>query len=255
MLRPGPRTGVDRGPHLLVRMHVLRDVHGDGARRRLPELRRRVARPAPPPRGEAGAVSGIDGAGLQAGAMPLRRHRSTRCPVTEPSPFPLEGGCNCRAVRYRDAGAPLFVHCCHCRWCQRESGACLRAQRDDRGRSGGAAPRATTETVLTPSASGKGQKIVRCPHAASRCGATTRARATRSASCASARSTTPDRAAAGHPHLHGVEAAVGACCRPGTPAVPEYYDRERHWPAESLARRAALLPQIEAHRATLSARS
>ena len=38
---------------------------------------------------------------------------------------------------------------------------------------------------------------------------------------------------------------------PATPAVSEYYDRERHWPAASLARRAALLPRIEAYRATL----
>jgi hypothetical protein len=28
-----------------------------------------------------------------------------------------------RQVRYRMASAPLFVHCCHCRWCQRESGS------------------------------------------------------------------------------------------------------------------------------------
>ena len=37
--------------------------------------------------------------------------------------FPLEGGCDCRAVRYRMTTRPLFVHCCHCRWCQRETGA------------------------------------------------------------------------------------------------------------------------------------
>lgn len=42
-----------------------------------------------------------------------------------PQPFhsPAEGGCDCRAVRYRLLTAPLIVHCCHCRWCQRESGA------------------------------------------------------------------------------------------------------------------------------------
>ena len=36
---------------------------------------------------------------------------------------------------------------------------------------------------------------------------------------------------------------------PGAPSVPEYYERERHWPAESLARRRALVPRMEAHRA------
>jgi hypothetical protein len=35
--------------------------------------------------------------------------------------FPLEGGCDCRGVRYRMESAPLFVHCRHCRWCPRES--------------------------------------------------------------------------------------------------------------------------------------
>jgi hypothetical protein len=34
-----------------------------------------------------------------------------------------DGGCDCRAVRYRLSSRPLFVHCCHCRWCQRETGS------------------------------------------------------------------------------------------------------------------------------------
>src|SRR5262245_15736086 len=36
---------------------------------------------------------------------------------------PIEGGCTCRAIRYRMTSTPLFVHCCHCRWCQRETGS------------------------------------------------------------------------------------------------------------------------------------
>src|SRR5580704_8097353 len=35
----------------------------------------------------------------------------------------LEGGCACGAVRYRLASAPMFVNCCHCTWCQRETGS------------------------------------------------------------------------------------------------------------------------------------
>jgi len=35
----------------------------------------------------------------------------------------LEGGCTCGEVRYGINGPPLFVHCCHCRWCQRETGS------------------------------------------------------------------------------------------------------------------------------------
>ena len=37
-------------------------------------------------------------------------------------PAPHDGGCACRFVHYRMASKPLFVHCCHCRWCQRETG-------------------------------------------------------------------------------------------------------------------------------------
>ena len=35
----------------------------------------------------------------------------------------MEGYCTCRFVRYRLTDRPLFVHCCHCRWCQRETGS------------------------------------------------------------------------------------------------------------------------------------
>src|SRR4029078_9810986 len=34
-----------------------------------------------------------------------------------------EGGCSCGAVRYRLASAPMFVHCCHCLNCQRQTGS------------------------------------------------------------------------------------------------------------------------------------
>lgn len=73
----------------------------------------------------------------------------------------LEGGCTCGAVRYRLASAPIIVHCCHCRWCQRETGsafvinAMIESDRVEVLQG--------EETVPVPSASGKGQRIVRCP--------------------------------------------------------------------------------------------
>ena len=74
----------------------------------------------------------------------------------------LEGGCTCAAVRYRMTSRPMFVHCCHCRWCQRETGASFALNaiiEADRVILLQGQP----ETVETPSNSGKGQKIVRCP--------------------------------------------------------------------------------------------
>jgi hypothetical protein len=79
--------------------------------------------------------------------------------MTEPN---MEGGCTCRQVRCRLIGTPLIVHACHCRWCQRETGtahalnALYEADRVVH-------TAAETEIVVTPSASGKGQKIARCP--------------------------------------------------------------------------------------------
>jgi hypothetical protein len=35
----------------------------------------------------------------------------------------MEGGCSCGAVRYRLTSTPLFVHCCHCLNCQRQTGS------------------------------------------------------------------------------------------------------------------------------------
>ena len=37
--------------------------------------------------------------------------------------FPVEGGCQCGAVRYRLKASPLTVYNCHCKHCQRFSGA------------------------------------------------------------------------------------------------------------------------------------
>jgi len=77
------------------------------------------------------------------------------------SDFVAEGGCTCGAVRYRIEAEPLIVHCCHCRWCQRETGSAfvLNALVEaDRVSVHGA-----FDLVHTPSASGRGQRIARCP--------------------------------------------------------------------------------------------
>ena len=74
----------------------------------------------------------------------------------------MEGGCTCRQLRYRLSGTPLIVHACHCRWCQRETGTAFATNalyEADRVTHLAGEP----DVVMTPSASGKGQRIARCP--------------------------------------------------------------------------------------------
>jgi hypothetical protein len=72
-----------------------------------------------------------------------------------------DGGCACGAVRYRVTRAPIFVHCCHCRWCQRETGSAFALNALVEAEAVELLA-GDPETVMTPSHSGKGQKIVRC---------------------------------------------------------------------------------------------
>jgi hypothetical protein len=165
--------------------------------------------------------------------------------------FPAEGGCDCRGVRFRLKSAPLFVHCCHCRWCQRESGAAfaLNAMIEaDRVINLGALP----EIVDTPSQSGLGQKIARCP----RCRVAVWSHYAGSGPVvAFVRVGTLDNPDRLPPDVHIFTASKQPwmVLPAGTPAFAEYYDRETLWPRESLARRQAILPLIEAYQASLRA--
>jgi len=164
-------------------------------------------------------------------------------------PARLEGGCDCRAVRYRLESAPLFVHCCHCRWCQRESGAsfALNAMiESDRLTLLAGQP----EAVPTPSESGYGQTVMRCLS----CGLALWSHYAGSGPLvAFVRVGTLDEPDRLPPDIHIFTASKQPwlVLPAGIPAVSEYYDREHYWPAASLERRRALLPRIEAWQATL----
>jgi len=158
--------------------------------------------------------------------------------------LPFEGACTCAALRYVMTSKPLFVHCCHCRWCQRETGsafalnALIEADRV-RLRQGEA------EIVLTPSNSGKGQKIARCPTCrialwSSYAGMGDALRFVRVGTLAEPDRLPPDI------HIFTMSKQPWVVLPPGTPAVPEYYDRKQHWPAESLERRRVLLASLRA---------
>lgn len=168
--------------------------------------------------------------------------------MTSKDSFPTEGGCDCHAVRYRVQTAPLFVHCCHCRWCQRESGAAfaLNAMIEaDRVINLGVEP----EVVDTPSQSGLGQRIARCPtcrvavwsHYA---GSGPVVRFVRVGTLDNPDLLPPDV------HIFTASKQPWVVLPEGTPVVAEYYEREQLWPAESLARRQAILPLIEAWQAS-----
>jgi len=151
---------------------------------------------------------------------------------------PLEGGCTCRAVRYRLASKPIFVHCCHCRWCQRETGAAFALNaliEADRV----VLLQGQPEVVNTPSLSGIGQKISRCPICrialwSNYGGAGDLVRFVRVGTLDE-----PDRLP---PDIHIFTDSKQPWVVLGTdvPAVPEYYDRNVYWPRESLERRNAL---------------
>jgi hypothetical protein len=152
---------------------------------------------------------------------------------------PLEGACTCGAVRYRMTSNPMFVHCCHCRWCQRETGAsfALNAMIEaDRV----VLLKGEPEAVNTPSNSGKGQKITRCPtcHIAlwsNYAGAGDAVRFVRVGTLDEPDRLPPDI------HIFTASKQPWVVLPANMPAVEEYYDRTTYWPKESLERRSAVI--------------
>jgi hypothetical protein len=147
-----------------------------------------------------------------------------------------EGGCACGAVRYRFASEPLFVHCCHCLNCQRQTGSAFVINLlIEAGRVGILA--GAPEPVDVPRDDGSVQRIFRCPR------------------CQVAifseyggpqvwfvRAGTLDEPTDVVPDVH-----IYTRSKVGWVTVPEqavafeaYYDAKRLWPAESLRRLEAL---------------
>jgi hypothetical protein len=163
--------------------------------------------------------------------------------------FPLEGGCDCGRIRYRMQTAPLFVHCCHCLWCQRETGSAFALNaliEADRVLHLTAEP----QIIDTPSASGRGQRIARCPSCrlalwSNYAGAGPYIRFVRVGTLDAPQRLAPDI------HIYTSTRQPWVAIPEGAASAPEYYDLKDHWPKESLARRQALLPQLKAYRAKL----
>lgn len=148
--------------------------------------------------------------------------------------YPMEGGCTCGQVRYRIHDSPIFIHCCHCRWCQRETGSAfvLNGMLEADALS---LEKGQVEVIDTPSNSGKGQQISRCPVC----------RVALWSNYASAREAihflrigTLDNPDAFAPDIHIFTSSRQPWFElpDDTPAVAEYYRRSDYWPAQSIER-------------------
>ena len=154
--------------------------------------------------------------------------------MTHESPMTFEGGCTCGDIRYRMTSKPMIVHCCHCTWCQRESGAAfalnamIESDRVD-------LLQGTPEMVNTPSNSGNGQEYARCPkcHIALWSHYSTAGRAIsfiRVGSLDNADQFPPDI------HIFTNTKQPWVNLDGAVPVVENFYDRNEYWPQKSLDR-------------------
>jgi hypothetical protein len=149
-----------------------------------------------------------------------------------------EGGCSCGAVRYRLTGAPMFVHCCHCTSCQTETGSAFVLNaliESDWVETIAGAP----EPVMTPSESGRGQQIWRCPDCrvalwSNYGGAADLLRFVRIGTLDEPGALPPDV------HIYTRSKLPWVRLPEDAPAFEAYYDSKALWPAASLERRKAL---------------
>lgn len=150
----------------------------------------------------------------------------------------FEGTCSCGAVRFRMKSAPMFVHCCHCKDCQRQTGSAfvLNALMEaDRVEILSGQP----EPVTMPTESGLPHDIYRCPKCRiavwSTYGGRTKIRFVRVGTLERPAALPPDV------HIYTRSKLPWVTLPAGVPAFDAYYDSKTLWPAESLARRAAAM--------------
>ena len=149
----------------------------------------------------------------------------------------LEGGCACGRLRYRMRSSPMFVHCCHCKDCQRQTGT---------GFVLNALIEADLVEVLSgeprpftmPTDSGRPHTVFRCPDCGtavwSEYGGLTALRFVRVGTLNEPAALAPDV------HIYTRSKLPWVVLPEGVPAFPVYYDMKALWPAESLARRRAI---------------
>jgi len=150
----------------------------------------------------------------------------------------LDGGCACGSLRYRLGSAPMFVHCCHCRDCQRQTGSAfvLNALIEaDRVTLLAGDPTA----IAVPTDSGRPHQIFRCPSCQTAVwsvyGGVSALRFVRVGTLDDPARLQPDV------HIYTRSKLPWVTLPPAIPAFDAYYDSKRLWPAASLERRRAAL--------------
>ncbi len=152
-------------------------------------------------------------------------------------PATLEGGCSCRAVRYRLNSAPMFVHCCHCRDCQRQTGAAFAVNaliETDRIALLSGDP----QPVEMPTDSGRPHRLYRCPTCRigvwSEYGGVAKLRFVRVGTLDEPGALPPDV------HIYVRSKLPWVTLPDDVPAFEAYYSSKEVWPAASLDRRRAI---------------
>ena len=149
------------------------------------------------------------------------------------APF-VTGRCTCGDVAYALHDKPLFVHCCHCTWCQRETGSAFAVnviiEADRFSLIEGEA-----DAHVIPSASGKGQQLNRCPNCrvvlwSHYMGMGDRFHFVRAGTLDHPERTPPDI------HIYTSTRQPWVTLPDDLPVMPEYYRRSEQWPAASVAR-------------------
>lgn len=150
----------------------------------------------------------------------------------------FDGRCACGEVRYRMTSRPMFVHCCHCLDCQRQTGGAfvLNALIEaDRVRLLAGAP----ISVAVPTDSGLPHEIWRCPSCQtalwSTYGGRLAVRFVRVGTLEAPQALPPDV------HIFTRSKLPWVGLPPEVPAFEVYYDAKNLWPAEALARRKTAL--------------
>ena len=147
-----------------------------------------------------------------------------------------EGGCSCGEVRYRLTSEPLFIHCCHCLNCQRQTGSAfvinLLIESDCVELLAG-----EPQQVDVPRDDGSEQQVFRCPTCQvavfSHYGFAG-VRFVRAGTLDDPSSAVPDV------HIFTRSKLPWVTLPQSTPAFEVYYDSKSLWPAASLARLEAV---------------